>query len=78
MIEKTQSFASGGWAPDEEFVVPNKGLMGESLTKTHAHFETPCGSYAHFKLARDICCASPERRDTATAWSASSITLFWG
>lgn len=52
MVEKTQSFASGGWAPDEEFVVPNKGLLGESLTKTHAHFETPCGSYAHFKLAR--------------------------
>ena len=52
MIEKTQSFASGGWAPNEEFVVPNKGLLGESLTKTHAHFETPCGSYAHFKLAR--------------------------
>ncbi len=52
MIEETQSYASGGWAPNEEFVVPNKGLLGESLTKTHAHFETPCGSYAHFKLAR--------------------------
>ena len=26
--------------------------MGESLTKTHAHFETPCGSYAHLKLTR--------------------------
>jgi hypothetical protein len=52
MIEETQSFASGGWAPNEEFVVPNKGLLGESLTKTHAHFETPCGAYAHLKLAR--------------------------
>ncbi len=52
MIAKTQSYASGGWAPDEEFVLPNKGLMGESLTKTHAHFETPCGSYAHLKLTR--------------------------
>ena len=52
MLEKTQSFASGGWAPNEEFVTPDKGLLGESLTKTHAHFETPCGSYAHFKLAR--------------------------
>ena len=52
MITKTQSYASGGWAPNEEFVVPNKGLMGESLTKTHAHFETPCGSYAHLKLTR--------------------------
>jgi len=52
MIEETQSYASGGWAPNEEFVVPNKGLLGESLTKTHAHVETPCGAYAHFKLAR--------------------------
>jgi len=52
MLEKTQSFASGGWAPNEEFVTPNQGLLGESLTRTHAHFETPCGSYAHFKLAR--------------------------
>ena len=52
MIEKTQSFASGGWAPNEEFVVPNKGLLSESLAKSHAHFETPCGSYAHLKLAR--------------------------
>ncbi len=24
----------------------------DSLTNTHAHFETPCGSYAHFKLTR--------------------------
>jgi len=52
MIEEAQSFASGGWGPNEEFVTPNRGLLGESLTKTHAHFETPCGSYAHFKLAR--------------------------
>jgi len=52
MITKTQSFASGGWGPDEAFVVPNQGRMGESLTKTHAHFETPCGSYAHLKLTR--------------------------
>jgi DUF1680 family protein len=52
IITKTQSYASGGWAPNEQFVVPKKGLMGESLTKTHAHFETPCGSYAHLKLSR--------------------------
>ncbi len=52
MLEKTQQFASGGWGPNETFVEPNKGKLGESLTQTHAHFETPCGSYAHFKLAR--------------------------
>jgi DUF1680 family protein len=52
MIEETQQFASGGWGPNETFVEPNKGKLGESLMQTHAHFETPCGSYAHFKLAR--------------------------
>jgi DUF1680 family protein len=52
MIERTQQFASGGWGPNESFVEPGKGLLGKSLTQTHAHFETPCGAYAHFKLAR--------------------------
>ncbi len=52
MIEQTQQFASGGWGPNETFVEPNRGKLGESLTGTHAHFETPCGAYAHFKLAR--------------------------
>jgi hypothetical protein len=52
MLEETQQFASGGWGPNEAFVEPNKGTLGESLTQTHAHFETPCGSYAHLKLAR--------------------------
>jgi uncharacterized protein len=52
MIERTQQFASGGWGPNEAFVEPDKGLLGKSLTETHAHFETPCGAYAHFKLAR--------------------------
>ena len=52
MLERTQQFASGGWGPNETFVEPNKGKLGESLEQTHAHFETPCGAYAHFKLAR--------------------------
>ena len=52
ILTKTQSYASGGWAPDEEFFVSNKGWLGDSLDKTHSHFETPCGSYAHLKLAR--------------------------
>lgn len=47
-----QSFATGGWGPDEHFVVPGSGKLGDSLNKTHASFETPCGSYAHFKIGR--------------------------
>jgi uncharacterized protein len=47
-----QSFATGGWGPNEAFVTPNTGQLGESLSKTHASFETPCGAYGHFKIAR--------------------------
>jgi DUF1680 family protein len=48
----TQSFATGGWGPDEAFRAPDSGDLGASLTKTHASFETPCGAYGHFKIAR--------------------------
>ncbi len=51
MIESTQSFATGGWGPDEGFVKPGRGELYRSLG-THRGFETPCGSYAHFKLTR--------------------------
>jgi DUF1680 family protein len=52
MLEETQQFASGGWGPKEAFVPPHEGKLGESLTATREHFETPCGCYAHMKLAR--------------------------
>lgn len=47
-----QSYATGGWGPGEEFVVPGKGLLAASLNKTHSSFETPCGAYGHFKITR--------------------------
>ena len=47
-----QSFATGGWGPDEHFVTPGSGALGASLTGEHKSFETPCGAYAHFKLTR--------------------------
>jgi uncharacterized protein len=52
MIATTQSFATGGWGPNESFSAPGSGKMYESLTKTHSSFETPCGSYGHFKITR--------------------------
>lgn len=52
MIAATQSFATGGWGPDESFSSPGSGVLYGSLAKTHRGFETPCGSYAHFKLTR--------------------------
>jgi DUF1680 family protein len=51
MLE-AQSFATGGWGPDETLRAPNSPDVYDSLTNTHHSFETPCGSYAHFKLTR--------------------------
>jgi len=52
MIATTQSFATGGWGPNESFSDPESDALYASLTHTHRGFETPCGSYAHFKLTR--------------------------
>jgi uncharacterized protein len=46
------SYATGGWGPDEMLRAPGSNDMYASLTNTHASFETPCGSYAHFKVTR--------------------------
>jgi hypothetical protein len=51
-LRSTQSFATGGWGPDEAFRKPGGGEMGESLKHSHASFETPCGAYGHFKITR--------------------------
>src|SRR6202023_573338 len=47
-----QSYATGGWGPNEAFVEPGKGLLAASLNKTRASFETPCGAYGQFKVTR--------------------------
>src|SRR5947209_16236195 len=52
MLLTTQSFATGGWGPDEAFGEPGVGQLGTSLTHSHASFETPCGAYGHFKVTR--------------------------
>jgi DUF1680 family protein len=52
MITATQSFATGAWGPNESFSEPGSGDLYRSLSGTHRGFETPCGSYAHFKLTR--------------------------
>ncbi len=52
MLQKTQSFATGGWGPNESFGEPGVGQLGDSLALTHASFETPCGAYGHFKITR--------------------------
>jgi DUF1680 family protein len=51
MLSK-QSFVTGGWGPDELLRAPDSPDVAASLTESHSSFETPCGSYAHFKLTR--------------------------
>jgi DUF1680 family protein len=57
-----QSFATGGWGPNERFLVPGSGALGDSLTSTHAGFETPCGAYGHFKAARYLMSVTGDSR----------------
>jgi DUF1680 family protein len=47
-----QSFVTGGWGPDESLRATGSADVYDSLGKSHSGFETPCGSYAHFKLTR--------------------------
>jgi DUF1680 family protein len=61
MLEE-QSFATGGWGPDEMLRAPGSSDVYNSLTNTHHSFETPCGSYAHFKLTRYLLRATRDAR----------------
>ena len=61
MLE-AQSFATGGWGPDEMLRAPNSGDIESSLTNSHSSFETPCGAYAHFKLTRYLLRVTGESR----------------
>ena len=62
MVVTTQSFATGGWGPNETFGEPGTGWVGNSLTQTHASFETPCGAYGHFKITRYLLRVTKEAR----------------
>ena len=62
MILKDQSYATGGWGPNEAFVEPGEGELGNSLRTTHRHFESGCGAYAHFKLMRYLLALTRESR----------------
>lgn len=59
---KAQSYVTGGWGPDEMLRGLDSDALYESLTNTHHHFETPCGSYAHFKLTRYLLRATGDSR----------------
>lgn len=50
-IYRTQTFATGGYGPSER-LRPSDGALGQALESDDATFETPCGSWAVFKLMR--------------------------
>ncbi len=49
-LQQNQCFATGGFGPDEQ-LLPRDQLR-EKLGETHNTFETQCGSWATFKLAK--------------------------
>jgi DUF1680 family protein len=50
-LDSTQCYATGGYGPNENVVATN-GSLGKALETRSDTFETPCGSWAGFKLAR--------------------------
>jgi DUF1680 family protein len=55
-----QSYATGGWGPNEGFCKPGTDDLAHSLHSTHASFETPCGAYGQFKIVRNLMRATGE------------------
>lgn len=50
-LQNTQCYASGGYGPAER-IMPANGNLGKALEIRADSFETPCGSWAGFKLSR--------------------------
>ena len=50
-FQAVQCYATGGYGPAERLVAPD-GTLGKSLEREANTFETPCGSWAVFKLGR--------------------------
>jgi len=50
-FQEVQCYATGGYGPAERLVAPD-GELGRSLEREANTFETPCGTWAVFKLGR--------------------------
>lgn len=51
-LQDTQCFATGGYGPNENLIMPNGLAKTLNEIEMRFHFETACGSWAAFKLAR--------------------------
>ena len=49
-LQANQLWPSGGYGPNEQLLPP--GLRAGTLTASHAHFETQCGSWAGCKMSK--------------------------
>ncbi len=59
---QAQSFATGGWGPDELLRKQGYDELLKTLTTSHNSFEAPCGSFAHAKLTRYLLRATRDGR----------------
>jgi DUF1680 family protein len=60
-MQKRQTYATGGYGPDERFVFSD-GALGDSLEICSASFECPCCSWAAFKLCKYLMMYTGEAR----------------
>ena len=60
---QAQSYATGGWGPNEELVAPDDhDTLYDMLSTTHRSFETPCGAFGHFKITRHLLAITKDSR----------------
>ena len=59
-LQRDQCFATGGYGPDEQLLPPDQ--LRERLGETHNTFETQCGAWAAFKLAKYLVCFTGDAR----------------
>ena len=57
-----QSFATGGWGPEENLCKQGYDDLLKTLSASHNGFEAPCGSFAHSKLTRYLLRATRDGR----------------
>ena len=60
-LQRYQTYATGGYGPNERFVAPD-GSLGRSLDTRSDTCETVCGSWAGFKLSRHLMRLTGEAR----------------
>jgi len=60
-MQKRQTYATGGYGPDERFVYSD-GALGDALEIYSASFECPCGSWAGIKLSKYLMMYTGEAR----------------